>query len=89
MTYHSYRWWIRWFVPFPILVKIAKRQFGRSFVFYQDDEVQVSLQPYRKLERCKHGVWSGDYCYLCHTKCYYCGAEDSIQGPTCRECGHP
>jgi hypothetical protein len=37
-----YRWWARWFIPFPILVWYAKKNFW-SVVFYQDRETQIEM----------------------------------------------
>lgn len=40
-AYWSWRWWIRWFIPLPLLVKLSKRQMGNHHVWYQDDFINL------------------------------------------------
>ena len=43
--YHSWSWAARW-LPFPILLWMSKRIFGRNHVWYQDATVQLVLMPF-------------------------------------------
>jgi hypothetical protein len=36
---------MRWFCPLSILLWYSKRTFGRSHVWYQDDDCQLELLP--------------------------------------------
>jgi hypothetical protein len=50
MIYHSFRWWIRWFVPLPILIRVSKRTFGNHHVWYQDDSISLETHPFDRAE---------------------------------------
>jgi len=39
--YWSWRWWVRWFLPLPILVWLSKRKMGNHHVWYQDEEINL------------------------------------------------
>ena len=42
-VYWSWRWWIRWFIPIPLMLWYSKKYMG-SHVWYQDEECQLELR---------------------------------------------
>jgi hypothetical protein len=40
--YWSWRFWMRWFVPLPLLLRFSKKNF-LSHVWYQDSTCQLEL----------------------------------------------
>ena len=40
-VYWAWSWWLRWFCPLPLLVKISKWQMGSHHVWYQDKDVNL------------------------------------------------
>lgn len=42
--YWSWRWWVRWLVPLPILLWYSRRVFGTNHVWYQDSKCQLELR---------------------------------------------
>lgn len=42
-SYYSFRPWLRWLLPLPVLIWISKSRYRYSHVWYQDDVHQVTF----------------------------------------------
>ena len=43
-VYWSWPWYLRWFCPLPLLIRLSKWQMGNHHVWYQDKEINLETQ---------------------------------------------
>jgi hypothetical protein len=69
--YYSWRFWVRWFVPLPILIWYSKRNFF-SHVWYSDPNFQLELSrkyasPHKVDEALREALrWNEEYKRINH-----------------------